>query len=50
MSEPARVLLRLPADLHALLTQRAAAEGVSFNTYAVALLAGGVGFGLPTNA
>lgn len=45
MPDTARVLLRLPADLHAALKQRAAEQGVSLNTYAVALLAGGIGFG-----
>lgn len=45
MPDPARVLVRLPADLHAEITRRAQEQGVSFNTYVVALLAGGVGFG-----
>jgi predicted HicB family RNase H-like nuclease len=38
--------LRLPADLHAELTRRAAEQGVSFNALLVALLAGAVGFNL----
>lgn len=34
--------LRVPSSLHALLTERAADEGVSLNTYAVTLLAAGL--------
>jgi predicted HicB family RNase H-like nuclease len=41
-----KVLVRMPADLHAELVARAAQQGVSLNALVVALLAGGVGFKL----
>ena len=41
-----RVLVRMPPSLHAVLAERAAAEGVSVNALIVALLAGGVSFKL----
>lgn len=40
------VSLRLPVDLHAELTRRAAEQGVSFNLLLVTLLAGAVSFDL----
>lgn len=46
MSNPARVLVRMPTDLHAQITARATEQGVSVNHLIVALLAGGVGFKL----
>jgi HicB family len=36
--------LRLPAALHEALVREAESQGVSLNTLAVALLAGGIGF------
>jgi predicted HicB family RNase H-like nuclease len=40
------VLVRMPPDLHAHLSKRAEAQGVSLNQLVVALLAGGVGWKL----
>lgn len=40
--------IRLPADLHVALIAEAERQGVSLNTLMVALLAGGIGFKLPT--
>lgn len=45
-SEPAKILLRVPRDLHARLKARAAEEGVSVNTLMAALLAGAIGWRL----
>lgn len=41
-----KVLVRMPPALHAQLSERAAAEGVSLNQLVVTLLAGGIGFKL----
>lgn len=41
-------MIRLPVELHEELTRRAAEQGVSLNSLIVALLAGGVGFKLPS--
>ena len=40
--------VRLPTELHASLIAEAECQGVSLNTLIVALLAGGIGFKLPT--
>lgn len=39
-AEPSKLLLRLPEGLHKTLRERAAQQGVSVNTLAMALLAG----------
>jgi hypothetical protein len=39
-----RILLRLPSSLHAKLLEEAEREGVSLNQFAVAALAGAVGW------
>jgi predicted HicB family RNase H-like nuclease len=38
--------IRLPVDLHEALVREAAQQGVSLNTFMVAVLAGGIGFKL----
>jgi predicted HicB family RNase H-like nuclease len=43
-----KVLVRMPPALHDELVRRAREQGVSLNQLAVVLLAGGVGFKLPT--
>lgn len=45
-----KVLVRMPSDLHAQLVTSASEQGVSLNQLCVALLAGGIGFKLPTPA
>jgi predicted HicB family RNase H-like nuclease len=42
----AKLLVRLPHDLHQQLKHEATEQGVSVNTLVVALLAGGLGFKL----
>lgn len=42
-----KVFLRMPSSLHAMLAAHAEHEGVSLNQYAVAILAGGVGWKRP---
>jgi predicted HicB family RNase H-like nuclease len=44
MTEPARILLRLPPSMHEDLKQRAAAEGISLNLLLVGLIAGAIGW------
>ncbi|HXO85132.1 MAG TPA: toxin-antitoxin system HicB family antitoxin [Gemmatimonadales bacterium] len=44
MPDPAKVLLRLPVELHAALVAEAERQGVSVNTLLVTLLAGAVGW------
>ena len=41
------IVVRCPADLHALLVAHAASQGVSLNNLCVSLLAGGIHFKLP---
>ncbi len=44
MPDPAKVLLRLPVELHAAIVEEAERQGVSVNTLLIALLAGGIGW------